>query len=95
MTITGNPQNMLIGMNSDIDYATFFYKLLPVSIIGMAMIVVVVMWFYRSHFKAGNVIAVQPDTFEYRYQSMKISVPIFIAVVIFFFLGKSSVYQFR
>jgi Na+/H+ antiporter NhaD/arsenite permease-like protein len=88
MTITGNPQNMLIGMNSDIDYATFFYKLLPVSIIGMVMIVVVVMWFYRSHFKAGNVIAVQPDTFEYRYQSMKISVPIFIAVVIFFFLGK-------
>jgi len=88
MTITGNPQNMLIGMNSDIDYATFFYKLLPVSMLGMAMIVVVVRWFYRSHFRNGNVIAVQPNTFEYRYQSMKISVPIFLGVVVLFFLGK-------
>ncbi len=88
MTITGNPQNMLIGMNSDIDYATFFYKLLPVSMLGMAMIVVVVRWFYRSHFRNGNVLAVQPNTFEYRYQSMKISVPIFLGVVVLFFLGK-------
>lgn len=88
MTITGNPQNMLIGMNSDIDYATFFYKLLPVSMLGMAMIVVVVRWFYRSHFRNGNVLAVQPNTFDYRYQSMKISVPIFLGVVVLFFLGK-------
>lgn len=88
MTITGNPQNMLIGMNSGIDYATFFVKLLPVSMIGMVMIVVVVRWFYRSHFRTGNVIAVQPDTFEYHYQSMRISFPIFLGVVILFFLGK-------
>lgn len=88
MTITGNPQNMLIGMNSGIDYSTFFIKLLPVSIIGMVMIVVVVRWFYRSHFKSGNVIVVQPGTFEYRFQSMKVSVPIFLGVVILFFIGK-------
>jgi Na+/H+ antiporter NhaD/arsenite permease-like protein len=88
MTITGNPQNMLIGINSDIDYATFFFKLLPISLFGMAMIVVVVRWFYRSHFGFEKVIAVESHKFEYKYDSMKFSVPIFIGVVIMFFLGK-------
>lgn len=88
MTITGNPQNMLIGINSGIDYTTFFYKLLPVSISGMAVVVFVIRWFYRSHFDSKTVIAVESHKFEYRYDSMKFSVPIFIGVVILFFLGK-------
>lgn len=88
MTITGNPQNMLIGINSGIDYGVFFYKLLPVSILGMLMIVFVVRWFYGSHFNAGVVIATQSQTFEYKYQSMKYSVPIFLGVVVLFFIGK-------
>jgi Na+/H+ antiporter NhaD/arsenite permease-like protein len=88
MTITGNPQNMLIGMNSGIDYAVFFYKLMPISILGMGMIVYVVRWFYLSHFRTGTVISVPANTFEYRFASMKFSVPIFIAVVILFFIGK-------
>ncbi len=88
MTITGNPQNMLIGISSDIDYATFFFKLLPVSVLGMAMIVVVVRWFYRSHFSAKAVIAPNGYKFEYKYNSMKFSVPVFLGVVILFFLGK-------
>lgn len=88
MTITGNPQNMLIGISSDIDYATFFFKLLPVSVLGMAMIVVVVRWFYRPHFGSKAVMAINGDKFEYRFQSMKFSVPVFFGVVILFFLGK-------
>jgi Na+/H+ antiporter NhaD/arsenite permease-like protein len=88
MTITGNPQNMLIGISSDIDYATFFFKLLPVSVLGMAMIVVVVRWFYRPHFGSKAVMAINGDKFQYRFQSMKFSVPVFIGVVIMFFLGK-------
>ena len=88
MTITGNPQNMLIGISSDIDYTTFFFKLLPVSVLGMAMIVVVVRWFYRPHFGSKAVMAINGDKFEYRFQSMKFSVPVFIGVVIMFFLGK-------
>lgn len=88
MTITGNPQNMLIGMNSGIDYAVFFYKLMPISILGMGMTVYVVRWFYRSHFSTGTVIPVPVNKFVYRFASMKFSVPIFIAVVIMFFIGK-------
>jgi Na+/H+ antiporter NhaD/arsenite permease-like protein len=88
MTITGNPQNMLIGINSGIDYATFFFKLLPVSLFGMAMVVVVVRCFYRSHFGYEKVITVKSHEFDYKYNSMKVSVPIFIGVVIMFFFGK-------
>ncbi len=88
MTITGNPQNMLIGINSGISYATFFYKLLPVSLLGMALVVIVVRWFYRSNFDHRTVIGCKPQTFNYSYSSMKFSVPIFAGVVIMFFFGK-------
>jgi len=88
MTITGNPQNMLIGINSGISYATFFYKLLPVSLLGMALVVIVVRWFYRSNFDHRTVIGCKPQTFNYSYSSMKFSVPIFAGGVIMFFFGK-------
>jgi Na+/H+ antiporter NhaD/arsenite permease-like protein len=88
MTITGNPQNMLIGINSGIDYANFFYKLLPVSFLGMIMIVFVVRWFYRSNFDSKVLISVESHNFEYKYNSMKFSVPVFAGVVVMFFLGK-------
>lgn len=88
MTITGNPQNMLIGITSGIGYADFFFKLLPVSLLGMALIVVIVRWFYRSHFGSETIFAVKLHHFEYEYTSMKFSVPIFLGVIILFFLGK-------
>jgi Na+/H+ antiporter NhaD/arsenite permease-like protein len=88
MTITGNPQNMLIGINSGIDYTTFFYKLLPVSFLGMIMIIFAVRWFYRSHFNSQVIIDVKSHNFQYKYNSMKFSVPVFAGVVIMFFLGK-------
>jgi Na+/H+ antiporter NhaD/arsenite permease-like protein len=88
MTITGNPQNMLIGTSSGISYATFFYKLLPVSLLGMALVVAAVRCFYRSQFDHQTVIKNKPHTFNYSYSSMKFSVPIFAGVVIMFFFGK-------
>ncbi|HEX2934704.1 MAG TPA: anion transporter [Bacteroidales bacterium] len=88
MTITGNPQNMLIGINSGIDYATFFGKLLPISILGMVVIVFVVRWLYRSQFDRNAVIPAATHEFEYKFNSMKFSVPIFIGVIVMFFLGK-------
>lgn len=88
MTITGNPQNMLIGITSGIDYATFFFKLLPVSLSGMLLIVGMVRWFFRSEFRPGRVIAAGENHFHYQMPSMKFSVPIFLGVVALFFLGK-------
>ncbi len=88
MTITGNPQNMLIGINSGIGYAAFFFKLLPVSILGMVLVVFVVWRFYHSHFDSKTLITFDSHQFGYKYDSMKFSVPIFLGTVVLFFIGK-------
>jgi Na+/H+ antiporter NhaD/arsenite permease-like protein len=51
-TITGNPQNMLIGMASGISYLTFLGYLLPVALVGMGIIWVVLVLLYRAEFTA-------------------------------------------
>lgn len=88
MTITGNPQNMLIGINSGISYANFMLHLLPVSILGMIITIWVVRFFYPKDFGYGTIICPRENQFEYQYTSMKFSIPIFAGVVVMFFLSK-------
>jgi Na+/H+ antiporter NhaD/arsenite permease-like protein len=85
MTITGNPQNILIGMQSGIPYSKFLLHLLPISIIGMILIVVVTKILFRREFNSDNHLVFQEDEFNYNFQSMKFSVPIFLGIVILFF----------
>jgi len=97
MTITGNPQNMLIGINSGISYGHFLLYLLPVSIAGMLVIVNFVKWYYPSVItprfpetdkkNKPDIAAVENRTY-FNYQSMRFSVPIFILVIILFFLSR-------
>lgn len=87
MTITGNPQNMLIGINSGIPYARFLLCLLPISLLGLCIVVAVVRAVYRRHFAELGPIEYDENGFEYNYASMKFSVPIFALVIILFFLS--------
>lgn len=87
MTITGNPQNILIGMQSGIPYTYFLLHLLPVSLIGMFLIVLVIKPFFRNEFKSENHLQFQGEEFNYNFKSMKISVPIFIGILILFFFS--------
>jgi len=97
MTITGNPQNMLIGINSGISYGHFLLFLLPVSMMGMLVIVYFVKWYYPSvitpRFPEMNkktkpdITAVEKET-SFNYRSIRFSVPIFILVIILFFLSR-------
>lgn len=50
MTITGNPQNMLVGISSQIPYAEFLLRLLPVSLLSMLLIVGMMRLFYHKEF---------------------------------------------
>jgi Na+/H+ antiporter NhaD/arsenite permease-like protein len=50
-TITGNPQNILIGMSSQIPYLSFLARLGPVALVGMGLVVVVVRLVYRRDFE--------------------------------------------
>jgi Na+/H+ antiporter NhaD/arsenite permease-like protein len=97
MTMTGNPQNMLIGINSGISYGHFLLYLLPVSIIGMVIIVYTVKWFYPSVItsqfpeKANAAILETTDKETgrtFNYSSMRTSVPIFLLVIVLFFLSR-------
>lgn len=49
-TLTGNPQNMIIGIASGIPYIEFTLALLPVALAGMVIIWVVLVWLYRYEF---------------------------------------------
>jgi Na+/H+ antiporter NhaD/arsenite permease-like protein len=86
MTITGNPQNMLIGINSGIGYSEFLLRLLPVSFLSMAVIVVVVRWMYAREFADRGRLHFQSNGFEYDFRSMRWSVAVFAGVVAGFFL---------
>ncbi|MCB9157069.1 MAG: anion transporter [Caldilineaceae bacterium] len=49
-TITGNPQNMIIGIASGISYVAFGRVLTPVAILGLAATWVVIVLVYRDEF---------------------------------------------
>jgi len=97
MTITGNPQNMLIGINSGISYGQFLLFLFPVSLLGMIVVVFAVKWFYpnvitpqfpEKEFKTSKEVLEKQNGRHYNYRSMKFSVPIFILVIVLFFLSR-------
>ncbi|MEP7358778.1 MAG: anion transporter, partial [Anaerolineales bacterium] len=50
-TITGNPQNMLIGLSSGISYRVFTAHLAPVALIGLALAWGIIVLVYRDEFK--------------------------------------------
>ncbi len=49
-TITGNPQNILIGQSSGIGYVDFLVTLGPVAIVGLALAWVIIVIVYRAEF---------------------------------------------
>lgn len=51
-TITGNPQNMLVGMSSGIGFAGFTGALGPVALLGLGVIWFVIVLVYRADFRA-------------------------------------------
>jgi Na+/H+ antiporter NhaD/arsenite permease-like protein/uncharacterized membrane protein (UPF0127 family) len=51
MTVTGNPQNMLIAIYSKIPYLSFFGALFPVTLLGFVVSVMVIRFMYRGDMK--------------------------------------------
>ncbi len=67
-TITGNPQNMMIGSFSQIPYRQFLLALAPVALAGLVLVVLVIFLAFRPEFVApGRVkIAKQPVRLDRR-----------------------------
>jgi Na+/H+ antiporter NhaD/arsenite permease-like protein len=51
-TITGNPQNILIGTSSGIPYLVFLAHLGPVALVGLVIVVIVIRLLYPEEFRA-------------------------------------------
>ena len=75
-TITGNPQNMIIGVASGISFTDFFLALAPISLAGLAVVWVVIVLFYRQEFSKDNPLislAQTEDTPHYaRFQMIRV-----------------------
>ena len=59
-TITGNPQNMMIGAFSGIPYRTFAAALGPVAAVGLVLAFLVIALLYRGEFRRAGTLAVPP-----------------------------------
>src|SRR5580704_14833170 len=53
-TITGNPQNMMIGSFSQIPYTQFTASLAPVAVVGLVLTFVLIALFHRTEFVGGS-----------------------------------------
>src|SRR5207248_2730106 len=87
-TITGNPQNMIIGNLSHIPYGTFAAMLAPVAGIGLVLTILLVAIFNRREYWTRERL---PDaTLASRYHGWLIakSALVLAGMVVFFFIGQ-------
>ncbi len=66
-TLTGNPQNMIIGIASNISYLHFLSAMAPIALLGLGGIWVVLVLFYRREFAAvpfGQIDVPEPQVYR-------------------------------
>lgn len=66
-TIIGNPQNMLIGMSSQISFVSFAWYLTPVALVGLFVVYFVIIVVYHEEFNGQKLdykFAAQPRIFR-------------------------------
>ncbi len=84
-TITGNPQNMIIGTLSGISYRSFAAALAPVAAIGLVLTVLVIggLW-WREFLTGGTLEAEAPPAHAHRGMMLKTLAVTAVLVVAFF-----------
>lgn len=87
-TITGNPQNIVIGSVSHIPYTEFTASLAPAAAAGLAVAAVFVLVFYREEFKNTARLASVPVRFRGHPWLLAKSLTAMLGAVFFFFLGQ-------
>ena len=88
LTITGNPQNIFIGIQSDFAFGQFILYMFPIALGGLLIIFFTIKFFFKSEFTNGNRLKCHVQKEEWNYDSMKYSIPIFILVLLAFFFSK-------
>ncbi len=84
-TITGNPQNIMIGSLSHIPYGTFALALGPVALIGLIVIVALIALCHRAEFAgAAKLAAPRPHIRVNRVLVIRASLATLIMIALFF-----------
>jgi Na+/H+ antiporter NhaD/arsenite permease-like protein len=87
-TITGNPQNMIIGSLSKIPYGTFTAALSPVAVFALAAAFVLIAVTHRSEFFRGERLAAVDDGSVHYHRPLVLkSLGVLAAMVVLFFTG--------
>jgi Na+/H+ antiporter NhaD/arsenite permease-like protein len=84
-TITGNPQNMMIGSFSQIPYTQFTASLAPVAVVGLVLTFVLIALFHRTEFAGGSRLAAEiPPARTHRMLALRALVATAVLVALFF-----------
>ncbi|HYB69393.1 MAG TPA: anion transporter [Candidatus Bathyarchaeia archaeon] len=85
-TLTGNPQNMLVGSFSGISYRAFLLRETPVAAAGLGIVFVVIWFVYRRALPPTLPTAELPESFRLHYPLM-IKTIIAVSVMLIAFLA--------
>ncbi len=86
-TLTGNPQNMLIGSFSGIAYRTFLLREIPVAIIGLAVVFAVIRLRYRRELAASLELVGLRGRFPVHYPLMIKTLMVVLIMLVAFLSG--------
>jgi Na+/H+ antiporter NhaD/arsenite permease-like protein len=85
-TLTGNPQNMLIGVASGIPYRAFFVALAPVALVGLIIDFLVIALVYRRELDLPFTARAEPRARLHPFLTLK-SLAASVAMIAWFFAG--------
>jgi Na+/H+ antiporter NhaD/arsenite permease-like protein len=86
-TITGNPQNMIIGTASGISYRAFAAALSPVAALGLIVTVIVIVLFFPGEFRGSQELDRESRRVHASRALMWKSIAAVSGMVVIFFLG--------
>jgi Na+/H+ antiporter NhaD/arsenite permease-like protein len=86
-TITGNPQNIMIGSFSGIGYRAFAASLAPIAAAGLLALIALLSFIYQREFRQENAIAVEHRAVTVDRLLLWKSLLVSVAMIAFFFAG--------
>jgi Na+/H+ antiporter NhaD/arsenite permease-like protein len=87
-TLTGNPQNMMVGSFSGIHYRAFTAALAPIGAVGLVLTICVIALLYRREFSLGEQVTVDRRTVRTNKVLMWKSVAVSAGMIVLFFAGR-------
>lgn len=86
-TITGNPQNMMIGSFSHIPYPVFAARLAPVASVGLVLTILAIALVYRNEFRQEEPLPIEHQPVRTNSVLLWKSLAVAAGMMVFFFAG--------